>query len=468
MRDLVVSGEPADRVLLGRLAADTTEARMLGWLGMNGGTPALAAPSCSGVLVVGASRIGKTTSMLVPAVRRWEGPVIATSIRSDLLANSWETREQAGWPILVYNPKNQGGFGSSTWSPLVAAMGERPWAGARRMAKALVTAAGLADGGANTKKDFWNATAADYLGPLLLAAATDGPSMEPVMRWLQEGGVNDENGVEGGRMKDEVRARLANHPDALRAAESVWGLYFKLRDSIYLTARTALTAYEDEQVLETCRPTSGKMPDITPDAVLGSSGASGEPARPGATLYIISPPTESEYFAPLFSALVTSLIEAAYDRAGEVGKLNPPLLLALDEVANITPIKELPRYSSTAAGEGIQLLTVLQDLGQAEQLWGETGTRTLLTNHYGGRLIFGGTVDPPTLRWVQEMLGVIDRERITRNEEGLFGNRSRSRSWERQPVATAAEIRTMPRGTALLISGSAPPARVTLRQWTTI
>jgi type IV secretion system protein VirD4 len=336
------------------------------------------------------------------------------------------------------------------------------------MAKALVAAAGLADGGANTKKDFWNATAADYLGPLLLAAATEGPSMEPVMRWLQEGGTNDENGVEGGRMKDEIRARLANYPEALRAAESVWGLYFKLRDSIYVTARTVLSPYEDEDVRETCRATSGRMPDITPDTVLGSSGANGEPARPGATLYIVSPAHEGDYFAPLFSALVTSLIEAAYERAGDSGKLDPPLLLALDEVANITPIKDLPRYSSTAAGEGIQLLTVLQDLGQAEQLWGETGTRTLLTNHPGGRLIFGGTVDLPTLRWVEDLLGVIDRERITRNDEGLFGRRSRSRSWERQPVATAAEIRTMPRGTALLISGSAPPARVTLRQGTTI
>jgi type IV secretion system protein VirD4 len=379
-----------------------------------------------------------------------------------------KARERAGWPILVYNPTNQGKYGSNSWSPLVAAMGERPWAGARRMAKTVIVAAELADGGANAKKDFWNATAADYLGPLLLAAATEGPSMEPVMRWLQEGGANDESGVEGGRMKGEVRARLANYPEALRAAEGVWRLHFKLRDSIYVTARTALTPYEDEEVSATCLPTSGQLPDITPDAVLGNSGANGEPARRGATLYIIAPATEGEYFAPLFSALVTSLIEAAYRRAGESGKLDPPLLLALDEVANITPIKDLPKYSSTAANEGIQLLTVLQDFGQAEHLWGEDGTRTLMTNHPGGRLIFGGTVDPPTLRWVEDMLGVIDRERVTSSQEGVFGRRSRTRSWERQPVATAAEIRTMPKGTALLISGSAPPARVTLRQWWTV
>lgn len=468
MGELVVSDDAPGRVLLGRLAPDTIEARLWELVDRERATPKLAAPANYGVLVVGASRSGKTTSLLIPSVLRWDGPVIATSIRSDVLQHTWQARERAGWPILIYNPKNQGDYGSNTWSPLVAAMGERPWAGARRMAKALIDASELADRSANAKRDFWNSSAADYLGPLLLAAAQDGSSMEPVMRWLQEGGVNDEHGVEGGRMKSEVRSRLSSHPDALRAAESVWGLYFKMRDSIYLTARTALSAYEDEQVLETCRAPPGELPDITPDTVLGTAEKAGEPARPGSTLYIVSPPNDWQYFAPLFSALVTSLIEAAYERAGQSGELDPSLLLALDEVANITPIRDLPKYSSTSSGEGIQLITVLQDLGQAEQLWGETGTRTLLTNHYGGRLIFGGTVDLPTLQWVREMLGEIDSERISRTTQGFFGKRSRTRSLERQPVATSAEIRRMPRGMALLISGSAPPARVILKQWTTV
>lgn len=469
MEDLVVSGEPVDRVLLGRLAPDSSEGRLLRYLGLRSPMPALAAPSCHGVLVVGTPRSGKTTSVLVPTVRRWKGTVIATSIRGDLLANTMRPRKEEGWPILVYNPTRQGQYGSHTWSPLVAAMGEQPWEGARRMATALIAASELVDDGANTKRDFWNATAADYLGPLLLAAAADGPSMEPVRRWLKGGGITDDNGVEGGRVKEEVRARLRDHPKALHEAEAVWGLHYKMRDSIYLTARTALSAYENESVLQTCGPASGGMPDITPETVFGNSGSDGKPAKPGATLYIVSPPAYGwRDFAPLFAALVNSLIEAAYDRANTYGKLDPPLLLALDEVANISPIRDLPRYSSTAAGEGIQLVTVLHNLAQAERIWGEADTRLLLDTHSGGRLIFGGSVDERTLNWIQTLLGEIDRERVSHSEEGFFGSRTRTRSWERQPVATAAEIRTMPKGTALLFSGSLPPARVRLRQWTTV
>jgi type IV secretion system protein VirD4 len=452
MGDLVVSGEPMDRVLLGRLAPDTVEGQLLGLLGRDRGTPALAAPAGSGVLVVGASQTGKTSSIMTPAVLRWQGPVIVTSIRSDVLRHSWEAREQAGWPVLIYNPKNQGGYGSDTWSPLVAAMGDRPWVGATRMASLLIDAAGMVR---DRDQDFWNGTAVRYLAPLLLAAAADGPSMEPVIRWLNDEAV----------AREELPPRLSAYPEALSEAESVWANYPKLRDSIYETTRVALMAYKDQDVRQTCLASgSGRLPDITPDTVLGTDG------KPGATLYILSPTTDWEYFAPLFSALITSLLDAAYSRADadSNGKLDPPLLLALDEAANIAPIKDLPNYSSTAAGAGIQLITVLQDLGQAERVWGPESTRTLLTNHYGGRLILGGTVDSKTLDWVREMLGEVDRTRTTHNHEGVFGRTSTSVSAERQAVATAAEIRTMARGTALLIAGSYPVARVILKQWTTI
>jgi type IV secretion system protein VirD4 len=444
MGDLVVAGPEPGRVLLGRLQPSTVETSALDFLQPGGGSPALASRPYQGVLVIGPARSGKTSSILVPAIRQWNGSVIATSIRSDLLAESREDREAAGWSTLIYNPTNQGGYGSNTWSPLATVTGERAWENARRVASALIEASSLAENGANAQATFWNAAAADYLGPLLLAAAQDGPSMEPVIRWLQE----------GGSARGEVGARLVNHAAALRAAVAVWESSVKLRDSIYLTARTALAAYQDSTVMSTCLGRNGgRSTDITPDSVLGTAPdpERGMVAGAGSTLYVISPPSGWRYFAPLFTALLTSLIDEAYRRADSAHGLAPPLLLALDEVANIAPINDLPAYSSTAAGAGIQLITVLQDLGQAERIWE-----------------VGGTVDLPTLEWVQAMLGEKKVKKTTRSRSGLFGQRSTSHSEEERPLATMAEIREMPTGTALLICGSAPAARLTLRQWTTI
>lgn len=451
MGELVVpaSNPPANRVLLGRLAADTTEARIIGLLlGKDRGTPALAAPPNYGVLVVGASRSGKTSSLLVPAVRRWEGPVIATSTRSDVVANSKRVREAMGWPTLIYNPRNLGGFGSNTWSPLLTATGEQAWLGALRMASTMIEAAGVAEYGANREQAFWDGAADRYLAPILLAAATYGTSMEPVMRW-----VNSELDA-----RDEMPARLAAYPRALAQAESVWALEHKVRSSVYATLQVALKGYEDPYVLRTCLPTQPDgLTDITPDTVLGT------PSAPGATLYIISPPTGRKHYAPLFSALVTSLFDAAFARSEE-GALSRPPLVALDEAANIVPIRDLPGISSMTAGAGIQLITVLQDLAQAKLNWGES-LWTLMTNHYGGRLILGGTVEPTMLSWAGEMLGKVDRERRAVSREGIWGRRTTTVSPERQEAATAAEIRTMPMGTALLVAGSYPTARVTLDRW---
>jgi type IV secretion system protein VirD4 len=450
MGDLVVKGPQPGRVLLGRLQPGTLSASALDRIRAGAGTPALASPRCYSVLVVGPSRSGKTTALLTPAVRQWQGPVIATSIRSDVLANSWEERRAAGWPVLIYNPQNQGGYGSNTWSPLSSITGDRAWRNARRVATALVEAAGLAENGANSQEAFWNAAAADFLGPLLLAAAELGPSMEPVLRWLQE----------GDKARDEVTKLLQQHAPALRTVEAVWSAAAKIRDSVYLTARTAVSAYQDPDVLTTCQGDDPQQPvDITPASVLGDGG------RPGATLYVVSPPTGWRYFAPLFTALLTSLIDAAYQE--DTRGATAPLLLALDEVANIAPIKDLPSIVSTAAGNDIQVITVLQDFGQAERIWGADGARTLLQNHYA-RLILGGGGDIATLEWAQAMLGDTNVETKTTSTDRFFGRSGESRSTERRPVATPADIREMPLGTALLIAGAAPAARVTLRPGTTI
>jgi type IV secretion system protein VirD4 len=463
MGDLVVPGPVPGRILLGRLQPGTLESAFLALVRPDRATPALAAPRCRAVLVIGPARSGKTTSILVPAVSGWQGPVVATSIRSDVIAGSVRARQTSRWPPLVYNPSLQGDYGSNTWSPLAGIGGSNAWQTARRLASVLVTASGLAGNGSNSQMDFWNATAIDYVGPLLLAAAQDGPSMAPVMKWLQQGDL----------ARESVTQRLRGFPDALRQAEAVWATGGKAsspsRSSIYLTARTALSAYDDPGAMTTCL---GRGPaqtiDITPEAVLGPIGTATDPTSArGSSLYIVSPAEDLATFAPLFTALLTSIIDAAYHRSERGGGLPAPLLLALDEVANIVPIRTLPNIAATAAGNGIQLLTVFQDLGQADRIWGTDDARTLLSNHYA-RLILSGTVDRATLDWIHALLPEIDVSRTVRNPDGWFGRRLSERRTERRRIIDASDIREMPIGTALLLAGRYPAARVTLREGTTI
>jgi type IV secretory pathway TraG/TraD family ATPase VirD4 len=82
------------------------------------------------------------------------------------------------------------------------------------------------------------------------------------------------------------------------------------------------------------------------------------------TLYVVSPSRIQEELAPLIAALLDALCAQAIDLAitSANGRLERPLLLALDEVANIAPIRSLPRLLSEGIQQGIVPVLGVQDM----------------------------------------------------------------------------------------------------------
>jgi type IV secretion system protein VirD4 len=79
----------------------------------------------------------------------------------------------------------------------------------------------------------------------------------------------------------------------------------------------------------------------------------------------------------LIAALLDGLCAEAIDIAlvSPAGRLERPLLLGLDEVANIAPIRSLPRLLSEGIQQGIVPVLGVQDMSQARARWGEHETR---------------------------------------------------------------------------------------------
>ena len=84
----------------------------------------------------------------------------------------------------------------------------------------------------------------------------------------------------------------------------------------------------------------------------------------------------------------------------------PPTLLALDEVANIAPIPDLPAMLSEGAGQGLLVMACLQDLSQARGRWGSAADGFLTL--FGTTVVFPGIADVGTLRDLSALAG--DRE----------------------------------------------------------
>jgi type IV secretion system protein VirD4 len=222
------------------------------------------------------------------------------------------------------------------------------------------------------------------------------------------------------------------------------------RSSIYTTAETILEAYADPGVLAH----SARSDIDAGDLLSGGKDA----------LYLCAPVREQRRLRPVFVALLEEILDRAYELSSRLGKpLDPPLLVVLDEVANIAPLPDLDTLVSTAAGHGIQFVTVLQDLAQAYDRWGQERANTLINNHRA-RLFGAGLSDTRTLECVGRLLGDAEYPHRSTTSGGGAGT-SVTASTVHRPLAPPQSLREAQPGTALLVYGTLPPVRIALRPW---
>jgi type IV secretion system protein VirD4 len=130
------------------------------------------------LVAFGPPQSGKSAGLVIPALLEWQGPAVASSIKTDLLGATLARRRRIG-EALVYDPFGLSGMRGHTWSPL---RGARTWDGALEVAWRLAAAGELdqrgVDGG-----DFWAIAAEQRLAPLLFVAARTGAGIEQVVEW---------------------------------------------------------------------------------------------------------------------------------------------------------------------------------------------------------------------------------------------------------------------------------------------
>jgi type IV secretion system protein VirD4 len=420
LRALVVRGPERGRLVLGRH-----------------GRRLLAAEQRASVIVIAPAQSGKTTGLAIPALREWDGPVLATSVKSDLLLDTLDDRKQVG-RTMVFDPVGATAIRETISSDPLRECGS--WEGALRVAHWLSSAARQGDGLSDS--EFWYAAAEKLLAPLLHAAALEKRSIGAVVRWLDKG-KGARKDVEAVLAKGEKEATPAQ-----LAWQANWGREERQRSSIYTTAETIVAAFADPRVQHACRREAG---GYSPAALLDEPN----------TLYLCAPAHEQKRLRPLFSMMIRELVSLVYERAARRGgPIEPPLLLVLDELANVAPVPGLDEIASTGAGQGIQLLSVFQDMAQVQARYGE-GALTIVNNHRA-KLFGTGVSDPDTLSYVSRVVGAgefrdesataDDRGSSTRTEGSIY-----------RELTPANVVREGEPGSALLLYGHLPPTRIRLR-----
>ncbi|WP_025274192.1 type IV secretory system conjugative DNA transfer family protein [Haloglycomyces albus] len=298
------------------------------------------------VLMAAAPRQGKTSQVVIPWLTDWKGPALATSVRSDIVLATHEIHRQQGRPVAVMDIGPTAWPYPLTWSPVA---GCSDYDKARRRAGVMVTVG--RGGGDSTNAGFFHANAVNLLAAWLHAAALDSRDMSDVVDWA----LNPTN-----QIAVDILESRATTPSI---AANLLGLYQaadETRSSLFNTVQTAIAPLLSDRAREVFCPPSSQAIDLR--SFLESEG----------TMYLLVPEQKSQELAPLISAFVDEVVEVAMDMAHQstTGRLDPPLGLFLDEVANITPLDNLPELMSYAAGSGLFVVAIFQELAQARHRWG--------------------------------------------------------------------------------------------------
>jgi type IV secretory pathway TraG/TraD family ATPase VirD4 len=307
-------------------------------------------------MVLGPPRSGKTTSLIIPNVLASPGAVISTSTKPDVLDATVRARSQVG-RCLLFDPTGTTECTRSVeplrWSPLQSCL---EWTGSLATARALVqvgTGAGIG-GSVRADHSHWTERAQALLAPLLHAAALGGADMQTVLMWVDR--------------RKALAAQQVLAAEAAPAAELARDLLDGITateerelSGIWSTASGALAGFRSEHALESTR---------APTFDAGDFVASTD------TVYVAAPAHRQALVAPMVVGLVNDVRFGTFARdaatAATAATDNPttqPVLLALDELANIAPIPDLPSMISEGGGQGLLTLACFQDLSQARQRW---------------------------------------------------------------------------------------------------
>ncbi len=393
------------------------------------------------ILLIGPPRSGKGLHVVINSVLDAPGAVITTSTRPDNLTATLRARERTG-PVAVFDPQQlaPGLSSGMRWSPV---RGCQDPLTAMIRAKGLATSTGF---GGVQDAGFWEGKTTAAIQALLHAAALDGRDARTLYQWAL-------NPTLAG---DAVRI-LSTHPGAADGwADSLDAMVNadpRTRDSIWQGVSLALAALADPRVLDAVSPAVGE--EFEPESFL----------RAGGTLYLLATGAGAGASAALVAAFIEDLVEAARKIAARSpgARMDPPLLLALDEIGNLSPLPSLPTLMAEGGGTGITTLPVLQSLAQAREGWGENAANAIWDASIV-KVILGGASNSRDLQDLATLIG--DRDETTDSvTTDAYGAHSMQRSVRRVPILPPDALRTLRFGTGVVMLRTARPIITTLRPW---
>ncbi|HUX05222.1 MAG TPA: type IV secretory system conjugative DNA transfer family protein [Acidimicrobiales bacterium] len=362
-------------------------------------------------LVLGPSRSGKTSSLIIPNLLTTRRSCVVTSTKNDVI--ELMARARGDGTTLLFDPS-----GTVRTPPGVQRVGYSPVQQASTWDGAVLATRSLTDVAHRLRErgdDHWTERAGALVAPLLHATALRGESLGQLASRIDERSATDLDAV--------LRERHGEHHPAVSLLRGVLASDERELSGIWSTASGLFAGMRTDAARSAARE-----PTLDVDAFL----------RGPHQLHIVAPSRHQAITTPLVVGMIEQLVHATYDRHDEGARL----LLALDELANVAPLPRLAGIVSEGGGQGVLTLACLQDLSQARSRWGAAAEGFL--SLFPTTVILPGIADRNTL----ELLNRLGGQGPVRSASHQRGNRGRSAStstsWierDRVPVSSLAQGR---------------------------
>lgn len=419
---------------------------------------------------VAPARMGKTRNFVLPLVLGAPGPVITTSTRRDVVDQTRDMRE-SGWigpdgskhrggrcwvfdPMAVArgNPKH-----TLNWSPVDGC--EDPHVARQRAADLMGTT------GLSGDNETWKNVGGLIVQALLHAAALKpGGSLEDVYQWsrsfsaaqqaarILEAAATDPE-YEGLRRRGLIATDWNMELEELKTDDP------RLKGNKWFSVSQAFAALTEPNVRRALSvahddPNRFKVADFL---------------RSHDTIYMLCPFRNADGEGPagigtFVSMFLTAVVEEARKQAASsigMGKLEPPIALILDEIANIDQWGMLPQVITAGSGDGIWATSIYQSRSQARARYGEDTEREMWDSSQ--KWMLGGVSNTSDLREVSDLLGVrqVRRQEISHQGMKIEYGHVMDRI-EDKPVLSVDEARRIPEDMGLYLSGRNRAAVVNL------
>lgn len=393
-------------------------------------------------------RQGKTSSRIIPMIRRAPGICISTSCKRDVVEATIDYRRARG-RVWVLDPQDKAvGLDTSRWyfDPLDYVRRDEWWDGnAEELAEIFNAATARGEAGGSDPNAYFYSQAVDLLASLFLAAAIKRLPITDVYVWVSN--LEDSTPV-------DILASSEWGPQAADLA-SKYAAEPRTRSNVFSAAKNMISCLGRRQIVRWLTPQAGAQ-RFDPVAFAESAGD---------TLYLVSD-EENPIARPLTSILTVAVFKALVDRADSCpgSRLPVPVTAALDEIANIVRWPRLPDYYSTFGSRGIICDTVLQSYAQGVELWGEHGMKKLWS---AAAIVVVGP-GHKDYRFLDELANLIgthtEQQRSLSHGSGERGRSVSTQTVEKQTI-TAAELAALPFGRMVVLATGRRPILARMVRW---